>query len=393
MAAVQRGWAPVSAGGHRPVPDRRPGSSAPPAPGPEVAIAPPRHGRPEEEPPTLPLQLPRQRGARTSLEPLPPLRVLPSYATGSPTAFDSGQGQGGWRARSASRRRLLVPVLAVLLLAAAVAAGWWWYSSTATPTASDPSAVAARTTGPETVAGSAPALGPTLMDARGAALPSAARAGAQRVYAALAANDTVTLASLYTPGPGAAPWATVAARLSRPAVRDGLLAALRTPATRPAEVAYLYTSNNYGVGLRTEGTVAFYGTGQTTPAARASSSTGAVRKPEPTLGAAAWSPGSQGYGQVRPSVANANGDGTSVVDNLHWRTWGGPTATASGTASWVPPDGASSDGIETPAVVIASDLGDCHGHLAYRKIGWYFPSRGETPAAAQNGYPDICDPL
>ena len=128
----------------------------------------------------------------------------------------------------------------------------------------------------------------------------------------------------------------------------------------------------------------------TNPVPAAAAPTG----PLPTLGAAGWRPGTIGYGQVRPTEANADGDGTSVVTNLHWKTWGGPTATATGTASWVPPNGISADGIQTPAIVTASDLGDCRGHLGYRKITWYFPSRGETPTSSEvTGYPDICTPF
>ena len=110
------------------------------------------------------------------------------------------------------------------------------------------------------------------------------------------------------------------------------------------------------------------------------------------VGWSGWSPGATGYGTSRPSELNANGDGTSVVDGITWQSWGGATATGRGTASWVPPTGPNSDGQQTRAVVIASDLGDCHGHLGYRKVGWYFPSKGETAATAQSGYDHICSP-
>ena len=119
-------------------------------------------------------------------------------------------------------------------------------------------------------------------------------------------------------------------------------------------------------------------------AANAASAGTAPTGPVPTLGAAGWRPGTTGYGQVRPSEANAGGDGTSVVIDLRWKSWGGPTASATGIASWVPPEGSFADGVETPAIVTASDLGPCQGHLAYRKITWYFPSRGDTPPPARS---------
>ena len=41
--------------------------------------------------------------------------------------------------------------------------------------------------------------------------------------------------------------------------------------------------------------------------------------------------------------------------------------------------------------VVATNLGDCHGRLAYRSVGWYFPTEGETSLPPGNGYEDICD--
>jgi hypothetical protein len=243
--------------------------------------------------------------------------------------------------------------------------------------------------------------GPATVDAQGTALPAVAVSGVTRVYAALAGNDMTALSATYVPdrGAGVALWSRVRPRLAPDVVRQGLLTALRTPPSRRPEVAYLYSSGDYGVGLRDDGTVAFFGTGQgaangtgspSTPPAAGTTDSGSG----PTLGVAGWTPYTQGYGQVRPSEANAGGDGTSVVTNLHWRSWGEPTATATGTASWVPPNAANSDGLLTPALVTASDLGPCQGHLAYRKITWYFPSRGETPTSSEvSGYPDICTPM
>jgi hypothetical protein len=108
----------------------------------------------------------------------------------------------------------------------------------------------------------------------------------------------------------------------------------------------------------------------------------------PVVGWSGWTPGGTGYGTARPSELDADGDGTSVVEDITWQSWGGATATGRGTATWVPPTGSLAEGVETAAVVVASDLGDCHGRLGYRRVGWYFPSQGET--APRGGYDRIC---
>lgn len=113
-------------------------------------------------------------------------------------------------------------------------------------------------------------------------------------------------------------------------------------------------------------------------------------EPEPTLGAV-WAPGGQkGFGKVRPAETFAGGDPTSILENLRWSGWGKPTATATGTGVWTPPDGPVADSEDRPARVTASNLGTCHGKPAYRTIKWYFPTEGETAADA-SGFDDICD--
>jgi hypothetical protein len=110
----------------------------------------------------------------------------------------------------------------------------------------------------------------------------------------------------------------------------------------------------------------------------------------PTLGGQAPS-GMRGFGEVRPTEVNANGDPTSYAENITWESWGGPQAIGRGTAGWYGPDQFASDTVLLPAVVVASDLGECHGRPAYRSVGWYFPSRGETGVQPGDGYQDICD--
>jgi hypothetical protein len=91
------------------------------------------------------------------------------------------------------------------------------------------------------------------------------------------------------------------------------------------------------------------------------------------------------------SEINLNGDGTSFAQGVSWQSWGGREATGRGTAYWVPPGAIQADAVARPAVVVASNLGDCHGRLAYRSVGWYFPTEGETGLGAGNGYDEFCD--
>ncbi|MHC1560608.1 hypothetical protein ACR9E3_16750 [Actinomycetospora sp. C-140] len=120
--------------------------------------------------------------------------------------------------------------------------------------------------------------------------------------------------------------------------------------------------------------------------------TGPATGAQPTLGDASWVPGGRGFGDVRPGQINANGDGTSHADDVTWESWGGPEARGRGTAYWVPPDGIQADAVARPAIIVASDLGDCHGHPGYRSVSWYFPTEGETGVRPGDGYDAICDP-
>ena len=302
-------------------------------------------------------------------------------------AFDvsSARFPGRQVGRASDRTwRVVVSAAVALVLLVAAGIGLLWVSrddagASAAPAASTP---VSSTPSPDTV------------DTGGAPVPEAVTAGARRVSEALDRADLDGLAALYHPGTGAASWSTARTRLSSPLTRAGLLDALRQRPSRSPDVAYLYSSRGFGVGVNADGTVAFFGTGQSGRASAPTAASGAASasEPEPTLGIAGWRPYSDGYGEVRPRTANAGGDGTSVVENLRWTSWGGTTARATGTASWVAPDAASYQGVITPAVVIASGLGDCQGHPGYHQITWYFPSRGETEPSADSGYTDLCTP-
>jgi len=76
------------------------------------------------------------------------------------------------------------------------------------------------------------------------------------------------------------------------------------------------------------------------------------------------------------------------VTNVRWQTWGGPKAFATGMSWYVGPGQDVPHGTEESAVVVAFDLGDCQGQLAYRAIEWYFPQHGGK--FDPSTYRDIC---
>jgi hypothetical protein len=103
----------------------------------------------------------------------------------------------------------------------------------------------------------------------------------------------------------------------------------------------------------------------------------------PTLGSMAFADQQTtplpGFGTVRPSVISYEGDPTSSVGGIHWSSWGGARATGHGSADWVWPGWCVACGsVELPATVVAFDKGPCDGGLAYRKLEWFFPTRGMT---------------
>lgn len=96
-----------------------------------------------------------------------------------------------------------------------------------------------------------------------------------------------------------------------------------------------------------------------------------------------------GYGQVKPTEINNDGDGTSLITNITWTSWGGARAVGTGTTLYVAPDQANYQGSQQTATVVASDLGRCAGHPAYQHVSWYFPQHGEH--LDPGGY-NACDP-
>ncbi len=70
--------------------------------------------------------------------------------------------------------------------------------------------------------------------------------------------------------------------------------------------------------------------------------------------------GSQGYGTERPPVITL-GNCASAVSKIQWQDWGGPEARGTGL-------GCVQAGDPPRYTLVASDLGQCHGVPAYRKL-------------------------
>jgi len=96
--------------------------------------------------------------------------------------------------------------------------------------------------------------------------------------------------------------------------------------------------------------------------------------PVPVLGDA--DAGQVGFGKPYPSDVATGVIITTNVRHIHWRNWGAKRATGTGTGYWVPPGKPFSDARAAPAVVVAYDLGSCHGQRAYLKLDMWLPSRG-----------------
>jgi hypothetical protein len=125
-----------------------------------------------------------------------------------------------------------------------------------------------------------------------------------------------------------------------------------------------------------------------TASAIASVAVGATSGASMTLGVTPPGGHSQGYGAVKPATLDDGGDGSQVVTGVTWSSWGGATASGHGTGTYVPEDQPLANGTSAPVTIIASDPGSCQGHRAYRRIAFYYPSKGQSPSDAQSL--DIC---
>jgi hypothetical protein len=129
-------------------------------------------------------------------------------------------------------------------------------------------------------------------------------------------------------------------------------------------------------------------TATATPAPAAAPS-GAAPAAVPVLGrlAGAFAHGS-GFGSVRPAEIFNGGDPTGLVTKITWQSWGGATATGTGTTTYVPANGPVADGRPETATVVAFNLGNCGGTYMYQAVEWYFPQHGQSFNPAQ--YENVC---
>jgi glutamate mutase epsilon subunit len=96
----------------------------------------------------------------------------------------------------------------------------------------------------------------------------------------------------------------------------------------------------------------------------------------------------QGFGEVQPATVFNGGDPTGLVQGITWSSWGGSTATGTGTSDYVGPRQIVATGTQEKVTIVAFDLGTCSGKLMYRAVEWYFPQHGQSFNPGQ--YEDIC---
>ncbi|MGH3275090.1 MAG: hypothetical protein ACRDNZ_12310 [Streptosporangiaceae bacterium] len=129
--------------------------------------------------------------------------------------------------------------------------------------------------------------------------------------------------------------------------------------------------------------------GCASPAAPSSPDGGSAPSGTPSLGrpAGVFAHGS-GFGQVRPAEIFNGGDPTGLVTKVTWKSWGGPTATGTGTSVYVADDQPVADGTQQSVTVVAFKLGTCGGKLMYQAVEWYFPQHGQSFSPVR--YENIC---
>jgi len=109
----------------------------------------------------------------------------------------------------------------------------------------------------------------------------------------------------------------------------------------------------------------------------------------PTLGqlAGVFANGT-GFGQIRPAEVYNGGDPTGLVNKITWQSWGGATATGTGTSTYVSANQPVAAGTPQSVTIVAFQLGTCGGKLMYQAVEWYFPQHGQ--AFNPNQYENIC---
>jgi hypothetical protein len=96
----------------------------------------------------------------------------------------------------------------------------------------------------------------------------------------------------------------------------------------------------------------------------------------------------QGFGEIRPATVFNGGDPTGLVTHISWSSWGGGTATGTGTSDYVGPGQYVATGTQETVTIVAFDLGTCDGKLMYQELEWYFPQHGGSFNPSESE--DIC---
>lgn len=102
----------------------------------------------------------------------------------------------------------------------------------------------------------------------------------------------------------------------------------------------------------------------------ASSDPGSGADGEPTLGVTS-SADQIGIGTVAPAEFTTGDPVAGLVREIAWSNWGDAEATASGRVIY-------SELASDLVGVVASDLGECQGTIAYRLVEWFAPEQGQS---------------
>jgi len=98
----------------------------------------------------------------------------------------------------------------------------------------------------------------------------------------------------------------------------------------------------------------------------------ASRPPVPVLGSKQAFPAGTGFGTVKPKTVYFGGDPTGMFTSLTWTGWGNTKSTAKGNGYYPPPGKPVAGAVRVPVILVASSLGDCNGHRAYRQLAVTF---------------------
>jgi hypothetical protein len=92
----------------------------------------------------------------------------------------------------------------------------------------------------------------------------------------------------------------------------------------------------------------------------------------PVLGSAHAYPAGTGFGKVKPKTVYLGGDPTGKFTKLSWTGWGSAKSTGNGKGFYPPPGKPVAASVRVPVILVASSLGSCDGHLAYRRLAVTF---------------------